>query len=80
MQIKVNRAIRDANMLPMATREIMNSIPKELLATITSKQLVLVMQALNTHWHKACAYKADDILEEGAIWDSRANKMREIQQ
>jgi hypothetical protein len=80
MQIKVNRAIRDANMLPMATREIMASIPKDLLATLTSKQIVLVMQALNTHWHKACAYKADDILGEGAIWDPRASKMREIEQ
>ena len=78
MNIKLARACRIARMLPMAQREILGSIPAELVASLTGKQLGAVMVVLNAHWHKACQWKERDILSEGAIWDGSAQQLREI--
>jgi hypothetical protein len=64
----------------MAQAEIEATIAAELvLCEITGKQLASVMRALNTHWHKACAWQTREVLNEGAIWDDGKQKLREIE-
>lgn len=76
--IKVNRALGMCQFLPKAQAEILSSLPPTLVEALTARQLAEVMQSLNRHWHKAAAWKEKEILAEGAIWDGRAEKLREI--
>ena len=69
MNLKTRQALRICQFLPMQEREIMSSMPKELLEQLTSKQIALVMSALNEHWHKACRWKESQIIADGYIWD-----------
>ena len=78
MNIKLAKACRIARMLPMAEREILASIPPEMIKSLTGKQLAMVIVALNAHWHKACAWKEREIIGEGVIWDGSAQQLREI--
>lgn len=76
MNIKTRRAIRMCNFLPMQQEKILGSMPAELLDQLTSKQIALVMEALNAHWHKACAWKEAKIIGDGFIWDGK--ELRDI--
>jgi hypothetical protein len=64
MNIKLNRACRLTRHLPKAQEEILASMPDELVACLTSRELALVMDALDRHWHKARAFEARE------IWDN----------
>lgn len=78
MSIKTNRANKLWSSLPMAEREIWASIPQELIERLTGAELALVKQALNSHWHRASAWKEAQILSEGCIWDDKNQKLSEI--
>lgn len=67
-QIKIIRASKIAKLLPMAEREIMQSISAELIHSLTSKQLAQVMRNLNAHWHKAQAAARAAEKADGAYW------------
>lgn len=69
MNRETKKALKACQFLPAAEREILDSLPEELTEQLTSKQLALVMQALDKHWHKACAWKEKQIVADGYIWD-----------
>jgi hypothetical protein len=50
---------------------ILESISQELLESLTDRQLELVVQALNLHWHKAQDAKEQAIIAQGCIWSAR---------
>ena len=78
MNIRTKRALSLCGFLPMAEREILNSMPTELLDQLTSKQIAKVMLALNKHWHKACAYKEREIVGDGYVWSERDGKLLDV--
>lgn len=76
MNRRTIKALKTCQFLPAAEREILDSLPEELTEQLTSKQLALVMQALDKHWHKACAWKESEIIGDGFIWDGK--ELRDI--
>lgn len=76
MNRRTIKALKICQFLPAAEREILDSLPEELTEQLTSKQLALVMKALNAHWHKACAWKESEIIGDGFIWDGK--ELRDI--
>ena len=66
--IKLNRALEICNFRPMQERAILDSVPQELIDRLTGKELATVMQALDTHWHKAQAATEQQILDEVCVW------------
>lgn len=77
-QIKINRAHKLAPKSPMAIREIWDSIPDELVESMTSKQLAIVVNALDHHWHKAVKQTEEDIVSAGYVWSHKDNKPMDI--
>lgn len=73
--IKLNRALRICGFRPMQEREILDSVPQELMDRLTGKELALVMQALDAHWHKAQMAKEQAIIDEGCIWSEQHGKL-----
>ena len=71
MNCRTIKALKTCQFLPAAEREILDSLPEELTEQLTSKQLALVMQALDKHWHKACAWKEKQFVADGYIWDGK---------
>jgi hypothetical protein len=78
MTIKLARACRLTRHLPRAQAEILESIPPALTASLTGRELAMVMDALNHHWHKARAFERAEILGEGCIWDPKAEALIEL--
>lgn len=70
MSIKLDRACRLTRHLPRATEEILDSIPAELVSRLTSRELALVMNALDKHWHKARAFESREIMSDGVAYSS----------
>lgn len=77
-QRKYRKLLRMQRHLPMARAKILEAIPQVLWERLTAAELVAVMDALNTHWHEACAWKERQILAEGCIWDPAAGHLIEI--
>ena len=68
--IKMQKARNLCRLLPMAHREIENTINKiDGLESLTSKQLALVMAALNVHWHKSAKQTEKNIVSDGYVWN-----------
>ena len=76
--IKMDRALRTCNFLPMQQRNILASLPAELVNMLTSKELAIVMQTLDAHWHKAQAAALENVLDEQYIWSDKANKLLDL--
>ena len=77
-QIKINRAQKITKVLPMASAVIWGSIPDSLINTLTSKELALVIDALNNHWHKAVAHTEKRIVGDGYVWSSHHQALLDI--
>jgi len=77
-QIKINKAAKLAPKLPMATREIWDSIPVELIERLTSRDLAVVVNMLNRHWHKAARHNSNEIIAEGYVWSDRHQALLDI--
>ena len=78
MTIKLERACRIARKLPMAEAEILSSISDSLAKRLTGRELAIVMNALDAHWHKAVAWRNREILGDGYIWDGKADQLRDL--
>jgi hypothetical protein len=76
----MKRAQNEANFMPAATREIESQIPDELKERLTAHELALVMRAMDAHWHRAIAFRNNEIINEGCIWDPEKKKLRDLQQ
>lgn len=78
--IKINRAKAQLNHLPAQSTAIWDSISFPLLDRLTAAELAEVARCLDSHWHKAVAFRDKEILEEGAMRDESKQKLREIGQ
>ena len=78
-QIKINRARRIAPALPMAATAIWDSISEDMIDSMTAAQLAAVVQALNTHWHKALAHKEAEIIGDGYVWSDKHQALLQVQ-
>jgi len=77
-QIKINKAQRLAPKLPKASAEIWRSIPAKLHSQLTSKQLALVVEVLDSHWHKAANHTTNEIIAEGYVWSNKHQALLDI--
>lgn len=76
---KVSDALRFCNFLPSVSVEMRETIKNfPILGELDVCQLSNVIQALNSHWHRACEWKEGDILGEGCIWDKANKKLIEF--
>ena len=75
---RVSEGCRMTRHVPSAQAEILDSIPDELRRRLTARELAMVMDAMDRHWHKARAFEAREILSEGVIWDGKSQQLREI--
>lgn len=71
-QIKTSRAQRLAKKLPMATREIWEMIPEELVQNLTAKQLAMVMDLMDRSYHNGRASAGAEVIDDsktnGAVY------------
>jgi hypothetical protein len=80
-QYKINRAHKLSHSpLPMAWEEIGATLDTrpEILDKLTSKEIALVIDLLNAHWHKAAAWKEAEICAEGYVWSARHQKLLDV--
>ena len=78
MSIKMNRALKKCGFRPVQEAEVLKSLPESLRERLTSGELAEVMQALNTHWHRACQWKEAEILGDRCIYDPATEKLIEF--
>jgi hypothetical protein len=78
--IKINRAFAQSQVgkYPRARAEALALIPETLLPWISSTSLAQLLDALHASHKAGRAVEAKSILEEGAVFDPRAGKMREL--
>ena len=76
--LKLRRVSESTNVLPMGFAEIKNSVDPKLIKELSSRQLSLIFKSMNKHWHKAMAFKEQEILNEGCIWDTKNEKLIEL--
>jgi hypothetical protein len=77
-QIKINKAAKICQFLPMAEQEIMSSISDALLEKLTAAEIAEVKQCLNKHWHKAVKHAQNEIIGEGCIWSDKHQALLDV--
>jgi hypothetical protein len=77
---KIARVRRNMRMAAYGrtAQAILEQIPDALLEQLTSAQLVIVADAIHAAHQGGKAKGEADVLTEGAIYDPRKSKMREI--
>jgi len=78
MSIKLNRALKWAKLLPTAEREIVKQLSPAIVKANTSKSLLLIIKALNQHWHNARAFEVRTIVDEGCFYHTGQKKLYEF--
>jgi hypothetical protein len=79
-QIKVNRAVRISQIgrYPASASAMLRAIPAEVIDALPARLIAVLMDA---QWETCQASKAiaeADAITEGAVWDARAQKLREV--
>lgn len=79
-QIKIKRARAAATIgrYPASFDAMLARVPADVVAALTSAQLAQMLDALADACDASKALAARDACDEGAIWDARANRLREI--
>lgn len=77
--VKLNRSRNLAGHLPQATAEIDRSLSPMLIERLTALELAEVRRCLNEHWHKAMAFKEQEIVGEGCVWSQQHQRLIELQ-
>lgn len=77
-KIKINRACKLAKKLPRTQEAILQSLSDDLIASLTSKQIASVMQALDSHWQKATSHCEQRIIGDGCVWSQKHNALLDI--
>lgn len=79
-QIKIRRAMARADIgrYPGSATAMLDLIPTTVAATLTSAQLAIMLDAMWTACRRSKAIALADALDEGAIWDTRHQCLREI--
>lgn len=80
--IKFHRAVRKANIAsktcPTVVAAIIQQIPAELIASVTSTQLALIMEAVHTSYHAGRASTGAEMLDDGSVWVPSAQRILEV--
>lgn len=80
-EVKLKRALsatRFAN-YPDTARRVVSTLPPELLADLTSRQIGIVLDALYSAHQRGQEFACRAIIDEGAVWDSCAGSLRELE-
>jgi queuine/archaeosine tRNA-ribosyltransferase len=79
-QIKINRATRlaDVGRYPSTCSAMMRHLPAELFKRATAAEIAMAMHALWAACRESKSIAIRDAIDEGAIWDARQQRMREI--
>lgn len=77
--MKIIKAKKLAKQLPRTSEMVWSSIPESLQSRLTAFELAEVAKALNTHWQKAMAHSAAEIVADGYVWSERDQKLLDIQ-
>ena len=77
---KINRAIEMSAVgkYPRTAKAALSLIPDALIERFPSVHLALLLNVLDKSHNNGRALEAESILREGAIYDPRTGKMREI--
>jgi hypothetical protein len=71
-RIKIQKARKLTRFLPMQEQEVWALIPQELITALTSKQLALVAEAINSSYHNGRASTGADVIDantsDGAVF------------
>jgi hypothetical protein len=80
MNIKLNKAIKNYTGFKgdRTINSVIKQIPDELLKQLTSKQLALVMQVINTAYQNGRASTGAEKIDTDCIWVSGIEKLIEI--
>ena len=77
--IKFHRAVRKANIAsktcPTVVEAIIQQIPADLIASVTSTQLALIVEAVHASYHAGRSSTGAEMLDDGAVWVHEAKRI-----
>lgn len=78
--IKINRALRQSSIgaNPASASAMLAGIPASIIQTATSRQLADLLDASWSLTQESKAIAARSWIDEGAIWDARQQRLRDI--
>ncbi len=78
--IKIRRAYAAAGIggCPQSRAAMLQYLPEEVVERLPSRELARMLDALWAACQDAKALGARDAIDEGAIWDARLGRLREI--
>jgi hypothetical protein len=80
MSIKLNRAIRNANVFKgsVTVDAIMKQIPEQLINNLSSKDLAVVIEAVNKAYHNGRASTGAEMIDTNCVWINNINRLVDI--
>jgi len=81
-QIKINRAVQlaDVGRHPSTCAAMMRHLPHALIARATAREIAMALDAMWAAAREAKILADRDTIAEGAVWDARQQRMRELAQ
>ena len=81
MSIKVRRTIKKANVFKgnSTVSAIMEQVPEQLKQNLSSKDLAVVIEAVNNAYHNGRASTGAEMIDTDCVWLNDYNTMVEIQ-
>lgn len=81
MTIKISRAYQNAEIgkYPASREAMLKHLPDELIKTLTSRELAMVLDALWSCAEAAKVIAEQEIVAEGAVWDAKTQRLIELQ-
>lgn len=78
--IKINRArnLAEIGKHPRSFNSMLNIIPKETIESISAKNLAVLIDSVWNGCQQSKLIQEIEICDQGYIWDSRQNKMRDL--
>ena len=79
-QIKIAKARKKSSIGsgPMTWRVHLEAVPRSVVARLTSTELAELIDAMRSLTQATKAFHEREIVDEGAIWDARQQRLREI--
>ena len=78
--IKIEKARKKSSIGsgPMTWRAHLDAVPPSVIARLTSSELAELLDAMRRLTEATKAFHEREIVDEGAIWDARQRRLREI--
>lgn len=79
-KIKIDRARKASKIgkFPRSFNAMVAAIPSEAISALTSKQIAIMIDAIWDACQRSKGIAERDACTEGAVWDAKAGKLREI--